>query len=267
MRADSFVIVLLICLAPGCGTTRQTDTQRAATEMLLVSQAVDQAVARLDFTPLTGKAVYLDVRYIDSATVDRGYVISSLRQHLLAQGVLLQDEKENAVYVVEPRSGGIGTDRNTILVGTPQLALPPVVPGVPTQIPELALMKKSDQKGVAKLAVFAYNRVNGRAVWQSGMVEEVSSLKDTWVFGAGPISRGSIRRHTEIAGEPLPGLPTLGRTQPESATGTTAPVEVVKPTERHHWVNADVAPPPQPVPYGLMGLVGPAPVVGRPVIQ
>lgn len=270
MRVDR-IVVLVAGLAAGCGTTRQTDTTRAATEMLLVSQAVDQAIAKIDFSPLAGKTVYLDVRYLDQATVDRGYLISSLRQHLLAHGALLQDEKENAIYVVEPRTGGLGTDRNTLLVGSPQLSLPPVVPGVPTQIPEIALMKKTDQRGIAKLSVFAYNRVNGRALWQSGMVEEMSSLKDTWVFGAGPISRGSIRRRTEIAGEPLPTLAPnpLPRTTTASLVEAAAgpPTEDVKPGQPHQWVNADAPPPPQPVPYGLMGLVGPAAVADRRLIQ
>ena len=69
-------------------------------------------------------------------------------------------------------------------------------------------MKKSDQRGVAKIAVFAYNRITGRAVWQSGTAEATSTVKDTWVFGTGPFSRGTIRKQTELAGEPLPTIPT-----------------------------------------------------------
>ena len=44
--------------------------------------------------------------------------------------------------------------------------------------------KKTDQKGVAKLAVFAYNRKTGRPVWQSGVVQSEGTSKDTWVAGA-----------------------------------------------------------------------------------
>src|SRR5205085_4567491 len=86
------------------------------------------------------------------------------------------------------------------------VSLPALVPGVPTAIPEIALVKKNDQRGVAKIGVFAYNRVTGRALWQSGTVESSSQVKDTWVFGAGPFTRGTIRKGTEIAGEPLPDL-------------------------------------------------------------
>src|SRR4051794_18237729 len=100
----------------GCGTTRMTDTQRAASEMLLVSQAIDNAVGELDFAPLDGKTVFLDVQYLDG-TVDKGYLVSSLRQHLLAHGAMLMEERTKAQYVVEPRSGAIGTDKSSLLVG------------------------------------------------------------------------------------------------------------------------------------------------------
>lgn len=207
----------------GCGTTRMTDTQRCATEMLLVSQAVDQAVLQFDFSNLKGKPVFLDTQYLDG-TVDRGYVISSLRQHLLNQGAYLQEDRKIAAIVVEARSGGVGTDRHSLLVGTPQMSLPAVLPGQPTQIPEVALLKKTDQRGVAKLAVFAYQRETGKAVWESGLVEAKSNLKDTWLFGAGPFSTGTIRKRTELAGEPLPRLTSAFENTPEPALKTGTPI-------------------------------------------
>ena len=36
---------LLLAMLVGCGTTKMTDSPRAATEMLLTSQAIDYAVA------------------------------------------------------------------------------------------------------------------------------------------------------------------------------------------------------------------------------
>lgn len=250
----------------GCGTTRTTDTARAATEMLLVSQAVDKAVGQLDFSPLSGKAVYLDVTMIDKEVVDKGYLISSLRQQLLSQGALVMEEKRDAVYVVEARAGALGTDRHTLLFGTPALSVPALVPGVPTSIPEIALYKRTDQKGVAKVAAFAYNRFTGRAVWQSGLVEDASRQKDRWVLGSGPYSSGSIRRRTELAGEELPTtftqLPTFGRDDPMAAEKTPG----LLPTQAFQWTNADVPVPPQPVPTGLMAVTGAAPLIHHPLM-
>jgi hypothetical protein len=188
--------LVLAALAAGCGT------QRTATEQLLVSNAVDQAVSQLDFRPLAGKMVYFDPQYLDG-TVDRGYLISSLRQHLLACGCILQEDRTKATYVVEARSGGVGTDRNSLLVGIPQMTIPTFVPGQPSNIPEIPFAKKTDQKGIAKIAVFAYNRETGRPVFQSGTLQAVSTAKDTWLLGAGPFQRGTIRDGTEFAGVPL----------------------------------------------------------------
>lgn len=201
-------LVLLACLLGGCGTTRVTDTQRTATEQLLVSQAVDQAVSQLDFRCLAGKPVYFDAQYLDN-TIDRGYLISSLRQHLLACGCILQEDRSKAVYVVEARSGAVGTDRHSLLIGVPQMNVPTIVPGQPSFIPEIPIAKKTDQKGVAKVAVFAYNRITGLPVFQSGVVSSTSTAKDTWFLGIGPIMRGTIRDSTEFAGAPL-SLPLLG---------------------------------------------------------
>jgi hypothetical protein len=183
-----------------------TDTQRTATEQLLISGAVDHAVSQLDFRILAGKTVFFDAQYLDG-TVDRGYVVSSLRQHLLASGCVLQEDRAKATYIVEARSGGVGTDRHSLLVGVPQMNVPSLMPGQPTSIPEIPFARKTDQNGVAKIAVFAYNRQSGQPVWQSGVVMSLSSARDIWLLGAGPFQKGTIRNGTEFAGQPLPPLP------------------------------------------------------------
>jgi hypothetical protein len=184
-----------------------TDTQRTATEQLLVSQAIDMSVSEIDVSPLAGKDVFFDSQYLEGV-VDRGYLISSLRQHLLANGCRLQEDRSKAAYVVEVRSGGVGTNRHGLLIGVPQMNVPALLPGQPSQIPEIPLAKKTDQEGIAKVAVFAYNRLTGQPVWQSGVVQANSTAKDFWFLGAGPFQRGNIRKGTQLAGEPLP-LPQL----------------------------------------------------------
>jgi hypothetical protein len=201
-------LILALGLLAGCGTTRMTDTQRTATEQLLLSNAVDQAVSQLDFHYLAGKTVFLDPQYLENVA-DRGYLISSLRQQLLACGCILQEERAKAVYVVEARSGAVGTDRHSLLLGVPQMTVPTFLPGQPSLIPEIPFAKKTDQQAVAKIAVFAYNRVSGQRAWQSGTMEANSNASDTWLLGAGPFRKGSILHGTEFAGAELP-VPDLG---------------------------------------------------------
>jgi hypothetical protein len=192
------ILLLVSVLTAGCGTTRTSDTTRTATEQLLISHSIDDTVSRLDFRMLAGKRVFLDPQYLDTVT-DKSYLISSLRQHLLACGCLLQEERKKATYVVEARAGGVGTDSNGLLIGVPQMSIPSVMPGIPgAMIPEIALAKKSNRRAVAKIAVFAYNRVSGDPVWQSGTLESVSRERNSWLCGAGPFQRGTLHKGTEF---------------------------------------------------------------------
>jgi hypothetical protein len=138
-------------------------------------------------------------------------VVSTLRQQLLAAGCILQEERAKAAYVVEARSGAIGTDRHSLLIGIPQMTVPTFVPGQPSQIPEIPVAKKTDEQGVAKIALFAYNRQTGQRLWQSGTVEAVSNARDLWVLGLGPLRKGTIVQGTEFAGEEL--LPIHNETE------------------------------------------------------
>lgn len=197
---------LLFAVAAGCGTTRWTDSARTATEQLLISDAVDQAIAQLDLSALSGQDVYFDPQYL-KGTVDENYVVSTLRQHLLASGCTLREKREDAMFVVEARSGAVGTDRNDVMLGVPSVNVPGFVPGavaLPSSIPEIPLAKNTQQRGVAKIAVFAYNRETGKPVWQSGVAPVTSFAKDSWVLGAGPFRKSSVDPKTKFAGDALP---------------------------------------------------------------
>src|SRR5262245_53728030 len=83
-------------LLSGCGTT----SAKLATEQLLQSDAVDTAVADIDFTDLAGQRCFLDTQYIVDfegvGFVNSNYIISAIRQEMTAEGLLLQDTKEEA---------------------------------------------------------------------------------------------------------------------------------------------------------------------------
>lgn len=179
-----------------------------------MSDAVDRAVAELNFSELAGKTVFLDTRYISTAFkpigfVSADYIISALRQQLMSANCQLQDSKEEADYIVEARVGALGTDGHNLVVGVPAssaissaAALVPNAPPIPV-IPEIALIRRDDQTAAAKVAVFAYHRETKRPVWQSGIAQARSKSHDTWVLGAGPFQRGSIHGGTQFAGSAI----------------------------------------------------------------
>ena len=175
------IVLITSALISGCGTTRMSDTLRTGTEQILLSAAIDRSISEMDFSILAGKDIFFD-------------------------GVFLKATRDEATYVVEARAGAVGTNRQDVLLGIPQTSIPSgLAVGAPSVIPEIPLAKKTHQKGVAKLAVFAYNQNTGQALWQSGASPITADARDTLIFGTGPYQRGSIYTGASFAGQRVPG--------------------------------------------------------------
>lgn len=210
-------VLILICLVCGCGTT----TTRTATEQLLMSDAVDNAISQIDFRVLRGKKVFLETDYLRQVPkvgfVNAEYITSSLRQQLTAARCLIQDKRETAEIIVEPRVGALGTDGHEVVYGIPQsgsiASAAAAFSNSPIpSIPEISLGKSNAQTGIAKVIVFAYDRETREAVWQSGIAKAESTSRNTWYLGAGPFQKGSIHEGTRFAGQSLPPPPTFPHT-------------------------------------------------------
>ena len=205
----------------GCGISKS----RSATEQLLLSDAVDRTVEQIDFRILEGQKVYFDTQYLKyikgAGFVNADYVVSSLRQQMLASGCLLQEKADAADYVMEARIGALGLDSHEVVYGVPAsetisetaslFANGPPVPA----LPEISLAKKHDSRGSAKISLFAYDRGTRERIWQSGVLVSTSTAKDTWLLGAGPIQYGSIHDRVKIAGWSLPRLAPWRRKKPD----------------------------------------------------
>lgn len=207
--ARSALRVCLLLLITGCSSGKQ----RLATEQLVVSDSVDRSVAKIDFSPLTGRKVYLDTKYMMTSRppgfVGPEYVISSLRQQMMAHDLRLMDKPEEADVIVEARCGVLGNDGHDVSFGIPagpnMVGTAAALSGypMPPALPEISLAKRMDQMGATKVAVFAYDRETKEPVWQSGIATSMTNAKDYWFMGIGPIQRGSVYGGTRFAGDPL----------------------------------------------------------------
>lgn len=222
-----------ILLLSGCGTT----IQATATDQLVASDAVDRSVSQIDFTPLTGQKVFLDTSYIQGPKTPIGigfvnpeYVISAVRQQMMAAGLELMETRDNADFIVEARLGVLGGDSHELVYGIPSgsgigsaastaVAASTSVPILPS-LPELAFAKRKDHLAAVKVAAFAYHRESRERAWQSGVSVGKSSAHDYWILGAGPFQRGDIHEGVQLGGK-LTRVPLASSDQPNS-TGPIA---------------------------------------------
>lgn len=205
----------------GCGTTRGY----GATEQLVMSEAVDMSVSKLDFRPLTGRKVYLDTSYLRQVKgegfVNSEYVTSALRQQVVAAGCLIQDSASESDVIIEARIGALGRDDHRVTFGIPEnnalSAAAALIPGAPplAPVPEIAFARRESREAAVKISAFAYDRNTRAPVWQSGVDRATATAKDTWVLGIGPFQGGSIRDTTKLAGSTI----SIGQ---RSSTGSPA---------------------------------------------
>ena len=148
----SLWVVCLASVFSGCATMKQSDTARTGIEQLLISSATDQTLDKIDFRTIAEAKVYVETKYLDC--VDKNYIIVALHQRLLKAGCTLVDKPEDSQVTLEVASGGVGTDRTDMFVGSPAIPLPPPSP---ISLPRMPIIERTQAMGTAKLAIVAYD--------------------------------------------------------------------------------------------------------------
>ena len=199
---------VLLLLLVGCGTVQT----RHATEQLLISDAVDQSISQLEFSALASEKVFLDTQYLRRVNgvgfVNADYITSALRERMVADQCRLQDNRNDADFVVEVRVGALGTDGHDVNYGIPGSGALSATgallgtSGIPS-LPEISLARKDERRAAAKIGVFAYHRESKEPIWQPGAVQGSSVAKATWVLGAGPFHDGRIYQESTVGQDVL----------------------------------------------------------------
>jgi len=183
--------LLSLCLfallaTAGCTTARTSNTARTAREQLLISNAVDQALAKVDFAAFNGSKVFIDDKYLECT--DKGYVVGSIRHRLMTNGATVSPKVEDADLAIEIRSGGVGTDNSDSFLGVPSI----VLPGMLT-IPEIKLVTRTQQTALAKLGLVAYDAKSMQMLGGGGVSSSLSDDTNLYVLGIGPFQSGTAR--------------------------------------------------------------------------
>jgi len=182
-------LVFLMVLS-GCTTARQTNTARTAREQLLISNAVDQALSKVDFTAFYGQRVHVEEKFLDCT--DKGYVLGSIRHRLMMNGATIATKPEEADVVMELRSGAVGTDDANSFLGIPEI----VLPGMLT-LPEVKLVTRTRQSALAKIGLVAYDAKSHQLLGEGGVSSSMSDDTNLYVLGIGPFQSGTARQELE----------------------------------------------------------------------
>lgn len=174
----------------GCASSATSNTARTAKEQMLLSNAVDQSLDKVDFTPLYRQKVLVDDKYLEC--VDKQYVVGSVRHRVMRAGGVLVADGKDAEIVMELRSGGVGTDTSESFLGTPEIALPGLL-----TIPEIRLAERKTQLGYSKIGMVIFDKSSGKVLGDGGMSMAQADDNNWYVFGVGPFQNGSLKGDVE----------------------------------------------------------------------
>ena len=189
---------ILVCCS-GCASTVTSNTTRTAKEQMLLSEAVEQSLSKVDFSPLAGQNVFVEEKYLEC--VDKAFIVGSIRHLVMRSGGRLMDTRNDADVVMELRSGGVGTDTSEAYVGTPEIALPGML-----TIPEIRLAERRGQFGYAKIGMVIYDAKTREVLGDGGMAMAQSDDNNWHIFGVGPIQYGSLKDNVSKARQRVPGM-------------------------------------------------------------
>ena len=203
----SCAVCMCLTILSGCTSTTTTNTARAAKEQLLISNAVDRALNKVNFAPLAGQRVFVEDKYLEC--VDKPYILGSIRHRVAREGARLASKSEEADIILEPRSGVVGTDMADTFLGVPEITLP----GVMT-LPEIRLANKEHQQGFAKLGMVVLDAKTGQVLGDGGVSLAHADDNNWYVMGMGPWQNGTIREEIGAAkgrqvGQPYRPLPNV----------------------------------------------------------
>ncbi len=190
MRNKSWVVWIGLGLAvvlPGCGTARETVTERTATEQALISSAADRAINEAALDGCAARKIFIDAANLEA--VDKPYVVGRLQKAVLDKGGILAEAKD-ADVVLHIASGALATDESGFLFGVPALPIP--IPGAGIfETPELSLFKIRHRSGRAKLLINAVDAKTQARLWESPITQGESKQTNLWLLMTGPYGWGN----------------------------------------------------------------------------
>ena len=178
-----FAILIGATMVVGCTVVRETQPVRTATEQLILSHAVIDAVRQIEADAVAGKKVMLDLSYLK--IVDLEFTQGELRDRLLQLGAELVADVGADEIIVEARSPGMGIDDSKTMIG---------IPAIPVPVPSVGIFK------TPALPLYKYDKQLGTAGFSLTGIEAATGKH---VFSVGPIIGNAVHSDMSLIGLPL----------------------------------------------------------------
>jgi hypothetical protein len=164
-------------LLSACGVSRDASkSPRAATEQLLLSQAVERSLEDVSVPVLKDAAVVMEVAGL---TPDQYYVRDAVAGHLAKTlGTKIVDTRSQAKYVVHVMVQALGTELDQSFFGMPQ------VQGglIPIALPELPLYKFIREIGYVRYSMNIYEAATGRLALATPWYTKTAAWRQYTIF-------------------------------------------------------------------------------------
>lgn len=157
---------LLAALCVSCSIDTAIRSPRSATQQLLQTVAIDRALERLEWPELVGKQVFVDTG-APGDMIDTQYLSVALETLAASEGFQLAASPDEADLELTLLAGAISLDVTGRLFG---------IRGtggglIPFTIPELAIYRRVNTRGMARLRLSLIDPDTRGILFQSGPVE------------------------------------------------------------------------------------------------
>jgi hypothetical protein len=175
IRICSILAALLLLSA--CGVSRDASkSPRAATEQLLLAQAVERSLDDVSIPLLKDASAVMEVAGL---TTDQYYVRDAVAGHLARTlGTKIVDTRSQAKYVVHVMVQALGTELDQSFFGMPQ------VQGglIPIALPEIPLYKFIREIGYVRYSMNIYEAATGKLALATPWYTKTAAWRQYTIF-------------------------------------------------------------------------------------
>lgn len=165
------LVVLLAAVAPGCSiTTPPPGGRLSSSQQILATEAVDRALARVEWPDIRKKKVFIDVA-APSGDEEKAYLANTVAAEAASRGAILAPDMKSADTALIVNADAIGLEQNKTFVGLPAVESSMI----PIGVPELTVYSSEREESYARIELVFADLKKGGVLARSGPLDS-----ETW---------------------------------------------------------------------------------------